>query len=599
MIGPFFVEAEPGRSAARPLEHPLWRLAAFALALGLFLAAIDRFDVLSSSLFQVRRRDAESPWLRATLLLATYGISVVALVLVCCHVSRPARWGAWIFAFLGSAIFLAYRAVNGIGFGLHEASLLFSEAAYGPDTLAFFFGRYVGAIAIVALGLIGLAWAGSRFVPRVRARWVWAGPLLALLLCGWVHRVSFAKMEAFPAPYRVPVILEYARTHQVLYYGERQAPELDPTGGPAAPHIVFVMDESVSGDLLAINGGIPGTTPFLSSLGDRLFNWGVVSAISNLSSTTNIVIQSGLRPDQLPDESLLSLRLPNVFAYMERAGFATYYVDVQTYGPPSNFMTRFDVEAMDGFLQIVPLEVGAALHDLDHRAVEHIAGIVEGHERSFTYLLKSGAHIHYEGRYPGSARHFEPTLSAGELTSLNLEGADRERTAHSYLNALRWTVDDFARVLAERLSASGREVLVVYTADHGQSLLEPDPRTGRPERLTHNTRIDPPVFQAMVPLWALPLGPSPEGWLASRFEPALRDRVDQFALFPTLLAAAGYDRGQVNRRYGPDLFDPTAARDPRRFVSGDHLGRAAFRLNDYLPRRRAPLGRAGAAPGGS
>jgi glucan phosphoethanolaminetransferase (alkaline phosphatase superfamily) len=359
-----------------------------------------------------------------------------------------------------------------------------------------------------------------------------------------------------------------------------------PRAEPLADHIVFVMDESVSGDLLGINGAPWDTTPYLDSISDRILNYGVVPSISNLSSTTGIVLQSGLRPDQVPDRDLRSLKDATVFAYMQRAGFRAFYVDVQTYDEPSNFLTRFDVEQMDGFFQIIPLEVGVALHERDHRAIDTVDRLQRESERSFVYLLKSGAHIHYEGVYPSERRFFSPTLSEGELEAMHFEGADRTRLFFSYLNALRWTVDDFCRELFARAEASGREVLVIYTSDHGQSLLEPSDATGVPEPLSHNTRRDPPVFQAMVPLFLAPFGERTRARVRPLYDARLANRVGQFELFSTLLVAAGYDAGEVRATHGPAIFDAGVERGERFFVSGDHFGRESFQLNPYRARAR-------------
>jgi arylsulfatase A-like enzyme len=169
---------------------------------------------------------------------------------------------------------------------------------------------------------------------------------------------------------------------------------------------------------------------------------------------------------------------------------------------------------------------------------------------------------------------------------MNFRGADRLRTMNSYLNALRWTVDEFWRALLPALAATGRDVLVVYTSDHGQSILEENPATGRPELLSHNTPQDPPSYQAMVPVFAVAIGDGARGWLREHFDPELSGRLDHFALFPTLLLAAGYDEASVRERFGPTLFDPAAVRKPRLFGSGDHFGRSPFAMNRFDPSPR-------------
>jgi len=95
-----------------------------------------------------------------------------------------------------------------------------------------------------------------------------------------------------------------------------------------------------------------------------------------------------------------------------------------------------------------------------------------------------------------------------------------------------------------------------------------------------------------VPLFLLTLGEQSRAALASRYDPSLRDRTSDFELFPTLLALAGYAEADVRTRYHHALFDESADRSRRVFVSGNHFGadgplyrdapyRSSFGLNDF------------------
>ena len=541
-------------------------------------------------LFQAQRRDVDDPGFRALATAVTYGLSAVALAPVCLHTRRAVRYPACCIVMLAGTLGLGWRAVSGTGFGLHEANLIVRELEFAPDALRFFIGRYLwgAAAGIAAAGL--LFRASELLAPRVRPGWVLALPVLAFLACSKLYQVTVFKVFEFPAPYRIPILLSHAGNDPLPYYGAREIPTLTPRNAPAAKHLILIVDESVSGDLLGINGGPAATTPYLASLEDRVSNLGVISAISNFSSGTNIVLQSGLRLDQLPDRDARSLRNPSLFAYMARAGFRTFYLDGQTYSDPSNYLTDFDLAPLDGYVQVVRENVGVEGHEIDQAIASYLGQIVASNATSFSYVLKAGAHFEYELRYPESARVFRPTLDRGELMSLSFRGSDRERTLNSYLNALHWAVDGFWRSLLQQLEATGKDVLVLYTSDHGQSLLEVSPSTGRIEPLVHNTPRNPPAFQAMVPLFLVTAGDAPAKWLQTRFDRTLRDRLDQYAVFPTMLEAAGYDADEVRARYGPGIFDRGAASEPRRFLSGDLFGRAPFALNEYRPLPRPAPG---------
>jgi hypothetical protein len=121
---------------------------------------------------------------------------------------------------------------------------------------------------------------------------------------------------------------------------------------------------------------------------------------------------------------------------------------------------------------------------------------------------------------------------------------------------------------------------VIYTADHGQSVLESLSPRGRLERAPHATLVDPPRTQALVPVVLLGLHPDVEAALRARYDPALRDRVSGFELFSTALVAMGYDETALRRFYPPSLFDRDADRGHRVFLSGSLFGLSdAFALN--------------------
>jgi len=173
--------------------------------------------------------------------------------------------------------------------------------------------------------------------------------------------------------------------------------------------------------------------------------------------------------------------------------------------------------------------------------------------RSFTWLLKNGAHLPYGDKSPPNR---EEPFAETDSTVLR-----------DYLAVVEWSADDFLEILAQRLDATGKEALVVYTSDHGQSLEEPD---AEPDRAVspHATEVDPPSAQASVPLILLAFGEETRAAVRERFSPELRDRVSAFEIFPTLLEAAGFARADLSE-FPPSLFETEAPRGERIFVSGN------------------------------
>lgn len=572
----------------------LARLGLFALLLFAVWNALDGFDFFQVLRYQLARRDVVAPATKALLFAGAYFSCLAGLVVLYVHARRPVRWAALFLTVVAVTIDLGFARFNGYGFTYHEASLIWSEAAFISDALDFGLATYLPfLIGSTAAAVAFERWLRPRLPALSSPLWL-VVPLVAGGLTMELLERTHTKVYQVPVPYRVAMLAEHTWRHRLLYYGKRDAPHFAPSGPPLASHILMVVDESVTGDMLGINGDEHDTTPFLASRSDEILNYGVASAISNLSSTSNIVMQSGVRLDQIPDRELRALKNPNVFSYMQAAGLRAFMIDAQIYSDkPTNLMTGFDLEALDGHLFVRVHELSAAEHEMDFRALDHVEAIIDANPRTFVYLVKSGAHFPYDAKYPPEETHFRPTLASGG------EGGNLEKTRNSYRNAIRWTVDAFLAELVRRFEARGTDLVVLYTADHGQSLDEAvddegATRHARPSRWPHAQPIDPPPQQASVPLLLLATRPETREVLHALYRPSLRDRASAFAIFPTLLRIAGYDEHAVRERYGPTLFDPAPQHPSRRFVSGNLFGigggfyqnrliREATYLNDFDP----------------
>ncbi|MBW2723897.1 MAG: sulfatase-like hydrolase/transferase [Deltaproteobacteria bacterium] len=568
------------------------RLFAFTLALFATFNLLDGGDFFHVASYQIQRNDLPNPLVNTAIYSAAYFLCLAGLVIVYLHRSRAIRWFAFGVTAVTVSTDLGFRQFNGYGFTYHEASLIWAEKEFIGDALTRDIGGYLIPVILSIACVIGFERYGRRHLPVIRSWLLLAIPIAAAPIYQSLLDLTYAKVYQVPMPYRVALLVEHTYRHQLLFYGIRDEPYFEPTDEPVADHILLIVDESVTGDMLHINGAKHQTTPFLDSIPEKILNYGLASAASNLSSTSNIIMQSGLRIDEIPDRELRALKNPNLFSYMKAAGYTTHLIDAQIYSDkPTNLMTGFDLEALDGHLFVRVAEVSAPEYEMDLRALDHAAKIISESKRSFTYLVKSGAHFPYDAKYPPDHTFFQPTLS-GDGTGNNLE-----KTLNSYRNALRWTVDEFIRSLFERYEGKSTSLLVIYTADHGQSLRDSvddggPPRSGRPKRWPHAVPIDPPAQQASVPLLLFAFTPGSRAALSERYAPSLKDRASGFEIFPSVLELAGYAPETVRRRYGPSLFDGETPRASRRFVSGNLFGigggfyqntliRVATFLNEY------------------
>ena len=230
---------------------------------------------------------------------------------------------------------------------------------------------------------------------------------------------------------------------------------------PAVPvnNIVLVIDESIRGDHLSVNGYGRKTTPFLDQLsqGDSFHNWGTAVAGATCSHPSNSLILTGVRPGR--DEFEKTGEYPTVFQYAKAMGYATYYLDAQT-NTLWNGLTDNDVVYLDAWIKVSDL--GDDIQS-DFRAADRIAQIVSEGTGNFIVLNKRGVHFLYEGSYPPEDALWGPI--PGEYTS------QPELVTNPYDNGLRYNVNTFF----ERLLANPdilKDTLIVYTSDHGQTLFE-------------------------------------------------------------------------------------------------------------------------------
>ena len=537
----------------------------------LALAALDGGDLLSATTFQSTRGDTQQPTRNAVVFAAVYITSALSLLACVAHRSRLIYGPAIGFTTVAAAIECGVWGATGSGLGHHEAALLVSESAFLADALTFFATAWFLPAALAAVATLVVVWSLRRLGPRTRSFLPVLALAVSLMLAFLTVSRTFGKVYEFPVPVRIPVLVAWAANNTAPFYGEREEPRFAPVAPPRVDHVVLVMDESVSAQFIDAT-----TAPWLHSAPAGVADYGVAAAISNLSSATNLILQAGLRPDEFPDSDLRSLKAPNIFSYFSAAGYHAALIDSQTYGNrPPNAMTGFDLEKIDTHLRLRELRPGTPEHAFDLGAIDDVIDQVKSHDRSFTYLLKTGAHFPYLEKSPPDQRPLQPTSTS------SLAPRDPERVRNDYRNAIRWTADHFLAELLGALEATGREVLVVYTSDHGQSL----DAALRGERFApHATALRPPVEQAMVPLILLAAGDESRALLERNFLPERRHQTSAFEIFPTLLFLAGYEGSDVTAAHGPTLFDPAAARSERIFLSGNVYGGAEgmFVLNPRI-----------------
>lgn len=332
---------------------------------------------------------------------------------------------------------------------------------------------------------------------------------------------------------------------------------------PNAPedNVVLVIDESIRGDYLSINNPSVDTTPvlegYLRTLPQNMWNYGLALSAGTNSLLSQGAILTGLA--NLPDKEFFSLRHPTLFQVAKGNRYKTVLVDLQGYFP-NVIIRRDDMQYIDEtYLKWSDFSHDPKLADI--KAAEALHERLEKEKGLFVVLVKWGAHVHYEGRYPGKEKqhqHYLPKLDEGERHTLS----KRREIINSFKNAVRFNVDGFFSALLGDLRRISpiKNTTVLWVSDHGQSFQE----DGQLE--PHSSQY---VEQALVPFVLFSTAP----WVLEhlRRPEEIKGTLSQLNIYPTLTSI--FERRREVRREGfLSLFWPEDWEFPPLFyVSGGAL----------------------------
>ena len=335
---------------------------------------------------------------------------------------------------------------------IEHVRIAVEEAAMAGSFVTTYSGSILRATAVAALVVVVMWLAAAGLRPRFGRRAVWV-PLLALLGVTSFTAWTANEFSSFPSLFRLPAGGLLAIGHDSLYEGPRdELPAETVARSGADRHIVLVVDESIRGDFLSINGYSQKTTPWLETQVERtdFCNLGVACSAGNTSNKSNLVLMTGLPVDECPDRKQRSLRVPTLFRYAKRAGYKTAYLDAQApAGAYVNYMRAADASDIDIFYRVSDARSDIELHARDSLLLERALQLLrqERGQRLFVVLLKAGAHYPYESFYPETARHFQPVMGAYE----SMSSAGVAEIENSYANVVRWSVDEFFEAPSRRL----------------------------------------------------------------------------------------------------------------------------------------------------
>ena len=381
-------------------------------------------------------------------------------------------------------------------------------------------------------------------------------PLSAVILTLIGLHYTHGHFDRYPSFFRVPSLLAFAGLSHV-YDGERDHVRYPGSFDTQVDKIVLIVDESIRADILGINAFEKETTLFLRSLQTGMVNFGLAASSSNCSDYSNLIIRSGLRKDELPDIDQVSLKKPSIWQFTRKAGYYNVYMDAQSadeWDNYQNFMNKHEASYVD---EIVRVRQETA-YESDGVARKKLIDLLKRPGKTFIMLNKYGIHFPYFRSYPEKHNIFTPTLELGEPMN------DREKALNSFMNGVRWSVDDWFKNL---LSESGdfKTYAIIYTSDHGQNIVDDG-------TLATHCRPRANRFEGIVPMMVF----SNDAEILKKFEAVQatnHDRTSHFQIFSTLLGLAGYEESWVNSHYEASLSEPPGTL-PEFFV-GDAHGRGS------------------------
>ncbi len=475
----------------------------------------------------------------------------------------------YLFLFFTYSIDLVYKNINTEGFSLNDLSIALAQAdAFGLDALSTY------ADAIEQAGVVMLLFTIFVFIIRkiivknrlfISLKWVLSTLIIAFLLSYLILYRTTGATQTRPTNLKIANLFIYSFTNS-LYYGEREKLTKEPVNASVYKNIILIVDESIGGKYLGINGYDKETTPYLKSIKGSYVNLGLASSAANASDSSNILLMSGLQLSDLPDKENNSLKQAMIFQYGKKAGYMTHYLSGQSMGDYlQNHMSKYDLPYIDTFMQPKGEYVLKEMPEED--IIKATKKILKNSKKNFIYMLKHGAHFQWEHSYPETEKYFLPTLG-GDSDALSLD--KKEYALNSYRNAVRYNVDLFFKHLLQEIDFKNlKDTLIIYTSDHGQSILE-EGRTS-----THGDSKNPPLTQGVVPLL---LFSTKDNSTLKDFSFS-KDIYSHYQIFPTIIKLMGYETKDKS------FFDINKENSKQVFVSGDLFGRVALQKNDIHEKR--------------
>lgn len=317
-------------------------------------------------------------------------------------------------------------------------------------------------------------------------------------------------------------------------------------------NVVVVLDESVMGDHLSLNGYGRKTTPFLDKLADQniLHNWGIASAASTGSRFTYSSVITGLTPDDFPERTeFRASTFPTVFQYAKAMNYRTYFFD----GQMNSYWggVEDDKNYIDSWQGVLDISDRMAFEtwDLDNKIARKVREILYSSTGNFVFIFKHGCHIPYQGNFPPEEEVWSPSYETANRFDIP-SGDQLREVVNAYDNSIKYNLNQFFQNLVDDYTRIPNNSVIIYTGDHGQTLFV----NGRSSH-GGNTKAE-----ANVPLFIV-------GQLDRKVDTGYK--ASHANLFPTILDLIGYPAELREKRGFPSLLSAVSTDSRQRYFNPD------------------------------
>jgi glucan phosphoethanolaminetransferase (alkaline phosphatase superfamily) len=505
-------------------------------------------------------------WQRGLLVyLCVFFLAILAMVLLAYSRFSKTKVFLSILLVLASALSFGYFQATHLSMEIFELEILLNATENLLDAV-FAFSGMLTVLLISIVGLVALLMPSNSHVIFFRS------PFFNLFPCGLVVAVIISILvsregegtQAMPTQFTPIAYWLTLKSEELMLDDQVTSSELtlEPAIEADSGDLVFVMDESMSGDFYDINSssGVPTSINKYQPI-----NFGIASSFANCSAPSNRSMRYGVsRSSYLTDV----IDKPSIWQFAKRAGYRTVYIDTQHgKGDFGNHMTKLEADFIDDFIQVLDKDV--ILYNKDLYAASLLHERLNNNKKEFIYINKTGAHFPFEGKYPKDEKRYHPSMPPSGFTRsfhevdeveypVSGDALTRLKFVNSYRNAVSWNLTAFFSELYK--NKIDQPYILIYTSDHGQTFHD----DGRKGYGTHcSIKVTDPE-EGRVPLVVFTNIKHQRIKLQQAAKMNV-NKVSHFNLPATIYGLMGYQSMDL-ASYHEDLFAPLQKKD-QRFLS--------------------------------